>query len=550
MKSDLIMAVNQICAEKELPRTVILKAVEDALVSAYRRNYASNTAVVQVTIDPEDGDLHIYCEKTIVEEVHDANTEISLEEAQKADPTAELGGTVSIERVPNDFGRIAAQTAKQVILQRIHEAERDALYDFYHEREGELITGTVQSIDYRTNQVTLTLGKKAEAILAPEDQLPNERFRPGQTVRSYLAEVHKGPRGPQIRLSRGHRNMLRRLLEREIPEIFNGIVEIKSIAREPGQRSKVAVAATQAGVDPVGSCVGMRGTRIQNIVDELGGEKIDIVEWSAEVREFISNALSPAKPTDSLLIEEGDVHTAVVIVPDRQLSLAIGKEGQNARLAAKLTGWRIDIKSETEAETEGLNEIKRQQMQLIKARNLETKATTPPPDDLLSRAEWLLRQKDKQAMTLEQVAKMLADSEATAREAEMLEPLEEQPAQAAQAEALAATAEAEQATPEAAVVSPAAEAPAAEPAAESARAEPAQAAPEGLEPEIVEPPYENYPLEEGAEVEAEGEEGDKAKKVKSKKTAKKRELVFDEELGRVVSVLKRKRGKGWGDEEY
>lgn len=550
MKSDLIMAVNQICAEKELPRTVILKAVEDALVSAYRRNYASNTAVVQVTIDPEDGDLHIYCEKTIVEEVHDANTEISLEEAQKADPTAELGGTVSIERVPNDFGRIAAQTAKQVILQRIHEAERDALYDFYHEREGELITGTVQSIDYRTNQVTLTLGKKAEAILAPEDQLPNERFRPGQTVRSYLAEVHKGPRGPQIRLSRGHRNMLRRLLEREIPEIFNGIVEIKSIAREPGQRSKVAVAATQAGVDPVGSCVGMRGTRIQNIVDELGGEKIDIVEWSAEVREFISNALSPAKPTDSLLIEEGDVHTAVVIVPDRQLSLAIGKEGQNARLAAKLTGWRIDIKSETEAETEGLNEIKRQQMQLIKARNLETKATTPPPDDLLSRAEWLLRQKDKQAMTLEQVAKMLADSEATAREAEMLEPLEEQPAHAAQAEALAATAEAEQATPEAAVVSPAAEAPAAEPAAESARAEPAQAAPEGLEPEIVEPPYENYPLEEGAEVEAEGEEGDKAKKVKSKKTAKKRELVFDEELGRVVSVLKRKRGKGWGDEEY
>ena len=220
-----------------------------------------------------------------------------------------------------------------------------------------------------------------------------------------------------------HRNMLRRLLEREIPEIFNGIVEIKSIAREPGQRSKVAVAATQPGVDPVGSCVGMRGTRIQNIVDELGGEKIDIVEWSSEVREFISNALSPAKPTDSLLIEEGDVHTAVVIVPDRQLSLAIGKEGQNARLAAKLTGWRIDIKSETEAETEGLNEIKRQQMQLIKARNLETKATTPPPDDLLSRAEWLLRQKDKQAMTLEQVAKMLADSEATARDAEMIEPL-------------------------------------------------------------------------------------------------------------------------------
>ena len=313
----------------------------------------------------------------------------------------------------------------------------------------------------------------------------------------------------------------------------------------PGQRSKVAVAATQPGVDPVGSCVGMRGTRIQNIVDELGGEKIDIVEWSAEVREFISNALSPAKPTDSLLIEEGDVHTAVVIVPDRQLSLAIGKEGQNARLAAKLTGWRIDIKSETEAETEGLNEIKRQQMQLIKARNLETKATTPPPDDLLSRAEWLLRQKDKQAMTLEQVAKMLADSEATARDAEMLEPEGEG---SAQAESQVAAAEGEQAEPETAdAVGEVTEAQLAEaPAAEPAQAEPA----EGMEPEIVEPPYENYPLEEGTEVEAEGEEGDKAKKTKSKKTAKKRELVFDEELGQVVSVRKRKRGKGWGDEEY
>ena len=284
MKSDLIMAVNQICAEKELPRTVILKAVEDALVSAYRRNYASNAAVVQVTIDPDTGDLHIYCEKRVVEDVHDSSTEVSLAEALQADPQAQLDGTILIERVPADFGRIAAQTAKQVILQRIHEAERDALYDYYHEREGELITGTVQSIDYRTNQVTISLGKKAEGILAAEDQLPNERYRIGQTVRSYLAEVHKGTRGPTIRLSRSHRNMLRRLLEREVPEIFNGVVEIKSIAREPGQRSKVAVSATQAGVDPVGSCVGMRGTRIQNIVDELGGERIDVVEWSNDVR--------------------------------------------------------------------------------------------------------------------------------------------------------------------------------------------------------------------------------------------------------------------------
>ncbi len=412
MKSDLIMAVNQICAEKELPRAVILKAVEDALVSAYRRNYASNAAAVQVTIDEDTGDLHVYCEKTIVEAVHDPATEVDLEEARRVKPDAELGETVQIERVPADFGRIAAQTAKQVILQRIHEAERDALFDFYHEREGELIAGTVQSIDYRTNQVTISLGKKAEGALSPEDQLPNERYRIGQTVRCYLAEVEKGARGPSIRLSRTHRNMLRRLLEREVPEIFNGIVEIKSIAREPGQRSKVAVSATQPGVDPVGSCVGMRGTRIQNIVDELGGERIDVVEWSNEVRDFISNALSPAKPSDAVLLEDGEARTAVVIVPDRQLSLAIGKEGQNARLAAKLTGWRIDIKSESEANAEGISEIKRQQMQLLKARSLESKAASaPPPDDLLSRAEWLLRTRDRNAMTLDQVARLLADNE-------------------------------------------------------------------------------------------------------------------------------------------
>ncbi len=409
MKSELIMAVNQICAEKDLPRPIILGAIEEALIHAYRRNYANNNAVVKATIDPETGDLSIFCEKTVVEFVDDASVEIGLVDARKIDPAAELEGTVLVERVPSDFGRIAAQTAKQVILQRIHEAERDALYDSFHEREGELITGAVQSIDYRSNAVTVTLGKKAEGILAGEDQLPNERYRIGQNVRALLAEVHKGTRGPQIRLSRTHRNMLRRLLEREVPEIFNGTVEIKSVAREPGQRSKVAVFATQPGVDPVGSCVGLRGTRIQNIVDELGGEKIDVVEWNSDVRLFISNALSPARPNDTVLIEEGDIHTAIVIVPDRQLSLAIGKEGQNARLAAKLTGWRIDIKSETEAATEGLAEIKRQQVQLARTRTLESRVASAPGDDLLSRAEWLLRERDKQAVSLEQAAMMLAE---------------------------------------------------------------------------------------------------------------------------------------------
>lgn len=543
MKSDLVMAVNQICAEKELPRDVILGAIEEALVHAYRRNYANNNAVVQVKIDGATGDLRVLCEKKVVNVVQEPGVEIALADARKLDPKAELDGTVLDQREPTDFGRIAAQTAKQVILQRIHEAERNALFDFYRQREGELITGQVQAIDYRSNQVTITLGKKAEGILAAEDQLPNDRYRVGQNLRTLLAEVGQGTRGPQIRLSRTHRNMLRRLLEREIPEIYNGTVEIKSIAREPGQRSKVAVSASQPGIDPVGSCVGLRGTRIQNIVDELNGEKIDVVEWNSDVRQFISNALSPARPTDTVLIEEGDIHTAIVVVPDRQLSLAIGKEGQNARLAAKLTGWRIDIKSETEASTEGLSEIKRQQLQIIKQRTLEAKAASmPPSDDLLSRAEWLLREKDKTAVTLEQAARMLADADAEGAE----------PAAAAEAPtaptAPTAPAEvAEPAAPPAAVeAAPAGEAvPAPAPAPELA-VEPAPATEEAVE---------YYPEFETEDTGEEGAESGQAKKTakKSKKTDKKRELVFDENLGTVIARRKRKPTRGgWedGQEDY
>jgi len=544
MRNELIMAINQICAEKDLPRDVILGAIEEALVHAYRRNYANNNAVVQVQIDPLTGDLRVFCEKTVVEDVQDPSVEIGLKEARKLDSQTELGGTVLDPREPGDFGRIAAQTAKQVILQRIHEAERDALYDHFHQREGELITGAVQAIDYRTNQVTITLGKKAEGILAAEDQLPNDRYRIGQNVRTLLAEVNKGSRGPQIRLSRTHRNMLRRLLEREIPEIYSGTVEIKSIAREPGQRSKVAVAASQPGVDPVGSCVGLRGTRIQNIVDELMGEKIDVVEWSNDVRQFISNALSPARPSDTILLEDGDVRTAIVVVPDRQLSLAIGKEGQNARLAAKLTGWRIDIKSETEAATEGLAEIKRQQLQVMKQRSLEQKAAAlPGTDDLLSRAEWLLRERDKTAVTLEQAAKMLADAEALKDDTEITElPLEV----AAEAAAPVSTAEVA-GEPEIAVSAEAAEPVAA--ASETTEA-PVQAMEELAEGDYL-PEYEAGDFEEGEE--EEGSESAKKPAKRSKKTAKKRELVFDENIGAVVSIKKRKptRGGGWGDfEDY
>jgi transcription termination/antitermination protein NusA len=565
MSKELIMAVNQICAEKELPRDVILGAIEEALVHAYRKNYASAAANVQASIDPTSGDLRIICERNVVDTVEDPTTEITLAEARKIDKTVELGGTILDQRQPADFGRIAAQTAKQVILQRIHEAERDQLYDFYKQREGELITGQVQSIDYRSNAVTVTLSKKAEGMIAAEDQLPNDRYRVGMNVRTLLAEVNKGTRGPQIRLSRTHRNMLRRLLEREIPEIYNGTVEIKSIAREPGQRSKVAVSASQPGVDPVGSCVGLRGTRIQNIVDELNGEKIDVVEWSADVRTFISNALSPAKPTDTVLIEEGDLRTAIVVVPDRSLSLAIGKEGQNARLAAKLTGWRIDIKSETEATTEGLAEIKRQQMQMIRARTLQDKAAAlPPSDDLLSRAEWLLRERDKTQATLETAAKLLAHADQNRPDLPQLEKEEAE----AQAEAEATEAVEAQVAPEAAEAAApapteAVEAPVAAPEAPAAPAAPAEPAP-ALQETAPEPQTmgeaveglfapEAFPTEE---FEDEEEEGDAARPADAKKTpvkkgkkdTKKRELVFDEDLGQVVARRKRKPGRGgWGD---
>lgn len=536
MKSELIMAINQICAEKDLPRDVILEAIEEALVHAYRRDHTGNQLPIRIRIEPDTGELRVFCEKRVVDTVTDPNTEIGLAEAQRVDPNAQVNGVVLLERETTDFGRIAAQTAKQVILQRIHEAERDALYDSFHQREGELVTGTVQSIEYRTNQVTVSLGKKAEGLLLPEDQLPNDRYRVGQTVRSLLLEVHKGTRGPQIRLSRTHRNMLRRLLEREVPEIYNGTVEIKSIAREPGQRSKVAVAASQPGVDPVGSCVGMRGTRIQNIVDELNGEKIDIVEWSSDVRQFISNALSPARPVDAILLEDDEVRTAIVIVPDRQLSLAIGKEGQNARLAAKLTGWRIDIKSESEAAAEGLSEMKRQQMQLMRSRSLEARAAALPTDDLLSRAEWLLREKDKAAVTLDLAAKMLAGAQP-----ETAEPAEAAPA-AEEASAEAETARVPEAEGEAG--EPVAAQPAAGETEEAAISAPAAEPVEEADLVFEEASFGEIEFEDEEEAEQE-----KARKpAKHKKAGKKgRQPAQDDWLSQVG---RRPRGplRGWGDE--
>ena len=346
MKSDFIRAINQVCAERGLSEEVVLEAVEQALVSAYKRDFGG-LANVTAKIDPDSGQVRIFTEKEVVEELEDNRSQISLAEAKELVEEVALGETVLVETTPSNFGRIAAQTAKQVILQRIREAERDALYGAFADKEGEILNGMVQSINSQV--IILSLGK-VEAILPRSEQVPNERYRPRQRLRVYVLSVTKTSRGPQIIVSRTHWAMLRRLLELEVPEIYNGTVEIKAIAREPGSRSKVAVAALQPGVDPVGACVGMRGVRIQSIVNELGGEKIDIVEWRPDAKEFIAKALSPARPVGVELVEEKEMgKTAIVVVPEKQLSLAIGREGQNARLAAKLTGWRIDIMSPAEA---------------------------------------------------------------------------------------------------------------------------------------------------------------------------------------------------------
>lgn len=349
MLNELQIAFNEIAQMRALPADVVLEALQSALVSAFRKDSGASAAqAIEAQIDPKTGRARVFVEKEVVEDVLTDATEVTLETARFYNPEAQINDIVmvQVEHTTKSFGRIAAQTAKHVILQKIREAERTALYDEFINREGDLITGTVQSVN--SKQVTLSLGR-AEADLIRSQQIPGERYRTHEKIRVYVMEVKKSNRGPQIIVSRAHRNMLRRLLEYEVPEIYNGQVEIKNIAREAGHRSKVAVAALQDGIDPVGACVGMRGIRIQNIVKELHNEKIDVIEWNTDAEAFISKALSPARVTGVYLDDDPfEGRTAVVIVPDDQLSLAIGREGQNARLAAKLTGWRIDIKSVTE----------------------------------------------------------------------------------------------------------------------------------------------------------------------------------------------------------
>ena len=354
MKNEFTLAFNEVLEEKGLPRDVVLGALEAAMVSAYRRSVnASNAQHVEAKIDPVTGAVTVFAEKEVVDAAQDDRTEVILEEAQAVEPEAELGDMVVVECTPKDFGRVAAQTARQVIQQRIREAEREAQFNYYINQVGEIVNGIVQAVN--PQGVTLGLEMKAEGAMPRSQQIPREHFRVHDRVRALLLEIKTSNRGPQIILSRAHRDFLRRLLENEVPEIYHGMVELRSISREPGHRSKVAVAALQPGVDPVGACVGIRGVRIQAIVRELNDEKIDVIEWNPDPAVYIAKALSPARVTGVYLddSEEGP-KTATVVVPEDQLSLAIGRDGQNARLAAKLTAWRIDIKSLPEATSEVL----------------------------------------------------------------------------------------------------------------------------------------------------------------------------------------------------
>jgi N utilization substance protein A len=592
VNKEFISAINQVCHERQLSREIVLEAIEAALISAYKRNFGA-AETITAKIDPETGAAKVFVEKEVAAEVIDSKAQITLEEALKHEPGISVGDLIQIEATPGDFGRIAAQTAKQVILQRIREAERDSLYSSYAEREGEIINGTVQSIE--PQQVTLSLGK-VEALLPRSEQIPTERYGIGQRLRAYVSEVQKTSRGPAIIVSRTNRNMLRRLLELEVPEIYNGTVEIKSISREAGYRSKVAVAALQEGVDPVGSCVGMRGVRIQSIVNELNGEKIDVVQWSPDVASFIANGLSPAKVLNVILQDDINGKTAVVVVPDKQLSLAIGKEGQNARLAAKLTGWRIDIKSATEAAEEAL----RKAFEKEPVREATTEA-----QDILAIAEEILKEKegvtlsDGELRALSQVIKVVDEAEAAlelemeraarlqaeAEAAEAAEEIEEVVADEetmdllVQAEALLTAKE--QALEEAAVEvegaiveeSPDAEevpteeeAPVEAALSEVAPAEVTEAEPdvteeaevpgvaevaadveEGLK-EVETTPEVKVVDSAGGEIdwfeEAEGDEDyDDRRRAKKKRRRKKRQLVFDENLGEVVARRRRKPGR-------
>lgn len=348
MSSELFRAITMLAEEKGIDKDILFETLEAALISAYKRNFKSSGNVI-VKFDEEKGNMLVYAAKTVVEEVANEAEEISLEDAREINLQYDIDDVVEIEVTPNNFGRIAAQTAKQVVTQRVKDAERGIIYNEYIDREEDVMTGIIQRID--PFYVYVDLGK-IEAKMSKAEQIPTEEYHVHDRIKVFVTKVENTSKGPQIYISRAHPGLLKRLFEMEVPEIYDGVVEVKSISREAGDRSKISVYTSDPEVDPVGSCVGPKGVRVQAVVDELFGEKIDIVEWSEDPVVYVSNALSPSKVIDVLVNEEAKATT--VIVPDYQLSLAIGKRGQNARIAAKLTGWKIDIKSETVAKEEGL----------------------------------------------------------------------------------------------------------------------------------------------------------------------------------------------------
>lgn len=351
MNNEFIKAVESLEKEREISKELLMEAIESALVSAYKKNYGTNQSV-RVKIDHETGEFEVFMQKTVVAEAHDKNSEISLEDAREIDKNYKLDDIIEKNVTPKEFGRIAAQTAKQVVVQRIREAERTMIFDDFSSRQSELATGIIQRISNDT--IFITVGK-TEGILAHTEQVKGEKYSLNSRIKVYIMDVKKTTKGPQVYLSRSHPGLVKRLFELEVPEIHDGVVEIKSISREAGSRTKIAVFTNDPNVDAVGACVGSRGNRVQNIVDELFGEKIDIIKWSPDPEELIKSALSPSK-VEKVILSENE-KSAVVIVPDYQLSLAIGKEGQNVRLAAKLCGWKIDIKRHTQFYPEGEDEI-------------------------------------------------------------------------------------------------------------------------------------------------------------------------------------------------
>lgn len=347
-KEEFIDAIKQLVMEKGISEELLFNTIDDALVAAYKKNFAKSQAKdqnVRVAMNRQSGETHVFSLKEVVEEVYDDVIEISLEDAKEISPRYALGDIAEIEITPRDFGRVAAQAAKQVVIQRIKEAERTIIYDEFITKEYDIINGTVLRKD--RGNVFIDLGK-LEAVLGPNEQMPGEEYIFNERLKLYIVEVKKTPKGPQIVVSRTHPGLVKRLFELEVPEIYSGVVEIKSIAREAGSRTKIAVYSKDENVDAMGACVGPKGTRVQNIVNELKNEKIDIIKWSKQPEEYIANALSPAKILEVVVDEENK--SAKVVVDDNQLSLAIGKEGQNVRLAARLTSWKIDIKSKSQAD--------------------------------------------------------------------------------------------------------------------------------------------------------------------------------------------------------